>query len=58
MTLQQFIWDNNINDVDFQSNMQDDSTHGIESSTSEWSYSWDDMDMGALRYAITTTMVG
>lgn len=31
MFLHNFIRDNTINDLDFQSNSQDDSTHGTES---------------------------
>ena len=52
MALPNFIRDNNINDVDFQSSIQDDSTHGTESSIGDESSSGEDMDMGALRDAI------
>ena len=58
MALHNFIRDSNINDVDFESNILDDSTHGTESSTGEGSSSGDDMDMGTLRDAIATAMVG
>ena len=58
MTLHNFIRDNNINDVDFQSHIQEDGTNGPESSSGEGSSFGDDMDMSALRGAIATAMVG
>jgi len=48
MPLHNFIRKNNINDVDFQSNIQDDSRYGTESTIGEWSYSGDDMEMGVM----------
>ena len=58
MALHNFIRDNNINDVDFQSHIQEDGTNGPESSPGEGSASGDDMNMSALRDAIATAMVG
>ena len=58
MALHNFIRDNNINDVDFQSHIQEDGTNGPESSSNEGSDFEDDMDMSALRDAIATAMVG
>ena len=58
MALHNFIEDNSINDAHFQSHIQEDGTHGPESSSSEESGSGDDTDMSAMCDAIATTMVG
>jgi hypothetical protein len=48
MALHNFIRDNSTNDCNFQSHIQEDGTHGPESSLGEGSGSGDDMDMSAL----------